>query len=180
MPPTCAPSPAGVAPSTSSSPTTTSCPRTWPRRSSPRPRSPRKKKTSRLPAVALAPGPIPLEQLSDAVKKVAGPQAPAALKLMAARGLAPMGPTDLATAVFQLSQDSDEKVDQAADKTGQTLPDKVIAGALPAALDARVLDFFARKVLLKPHLVEIVVLNQATDDDTFVYLASNCSERELE
>jgi hypothetical protein len=130
--------------------------------------------------VALAPGSIPLEQLSDAVKKVAGPQAPAPLKLMAARGLAPMGPADLVTAIFQLAQDSDEKVAQAADKTAQTLPDKVLAGALPAALDGRVLDFFARKILLKPNLVEIVVLNHATDDDTFVYLAGNCAERELE
>lgn len=91
-----------------------------------------------------------------------------------------MGPADLATAIFQLAQDSDEKVAQAADKTAQTLPDKVLAGALPGALDGRVLDFFARKILLKPNLVEIVVLNHATDDDTFVYLASNCAERELE
>src|SRR5262249_12434671 len=30
------------------------------------------------------------------------------------------------------------------------------------------------------NLVEIVVLNQSTDDDTFVYLAANCAERELE
>src|SRR5262249_34030919 len=124
--------------------------------------------------------PIPLEQLSEAVKKVAGPQAPAPLKLMAARGLAPMGPTDLATAIFQLAQGSDEKVAQAANKTAQTWPGKGIGGAVPPTLDARVLDFFARKVLLKPNLVEIVVLNQGTDDDTFVYLAANCSERELE
>jgi hypothetical protein len=99
---------------------------------------------------------------------------------MAARGLAPMGPTDLLTALFQLSTDSDERVAQAADKTAQTLPDKVLAGALPGRLDARVLDFFARKILLKPQLLELVILNQAVDDDTFVYLAANCAERELE
>jgi hypothetical protein len=130
--------------------------------------------------VALAPGPIPLDQLSEAVQKVAGPAAPAPLKLMAARGLAPMGPADLVTAIFQLAKDSDEKVAQAADKTAATLPDKIVGGALPGSLDARVLDFFARKVLLKPSLLELVILNHATDDETFVYLAGNCAERELE
>ena len=128
----------------------------------------------------LEPGPIAPERLSEAVRKVAGAAAPVPLRLMAARGLAPLGPADLVTALSQLAIDTDPKVAEAAAKSARTLPDKILGPALQTPLDPRVLDFFARQSLLKPQLIEYVLLNHATDDDTFVFLAANCVERELE
>ncbi len=122
----------------------------------------------------------PLETLSPAVDKVAGEKAPLPLRLMAARGLAPLGPADLATALYQLAQIGDDTVKQAALKTAVELPEKILAGALGEPLDGRVLDFFARRVWQKPKLIETVLLNKATDDRTFRHLATLCGETELE
>ena len=61
-----------------------------------------------------ATAPIPLESLSAAVQRSVGPKAPGPLKLMTARGLAPMPPRDLVTAQFVLTFDADEKVAAAA------------------------------------------------------------------
>src|SRR5262245_57911216 len=123
--------------------------------------------------MTLPAGPIAIEELNEPLKKALAPNAPAQLKMMVARGLAPMGPTDLATAIFQLSLDPDEAIAGAAIRTAGTLPEKILQAALVAALDPRVLDFFAKHCLLKPNLVELIILNQATDDETFIFMASH-------
>ena len=119
-------------------------------------------------------------ELSEPLKKILGPGAPPAIKAMAARGLAPLGPRDLATALFQLSLDTEEPLAEAARKTAAGLPEKVLQAALGEALDARVLHFFARYVHTRPQFVEQVVYNRGTADETFAYLAAQCAERELE
>jgi hypothetical protein len=122
----------------------------------------------------------PLEALPAAVEKVAGEKAPPQLKLMAARGLAPLGPGDLVTALYQLAHMGDEAVKQAAMKSAVETPPHLLEGALAAPLDARVLDFFARRVWQKPKLIEVVLLNRGTHDETYRHLATLCGERELE
>jgi hypothetical protein len=124
--------------------------------------------------------PIDPAQLSDALRKVIGPAAPAPLKLMAARGLAPLGPRDLVTALYQLAVEPDEKVADAARQSAMNLPDRVLQGALGEALDPRVLDHLARLAHARAGVVELVLLNRATHDDTFVHLAAMCEDRELE
>ena len=59
----------------------------------------------------------------------------------------------------------------AAFKTAAELPERILGGALEQPLDARVLDFFARRVFGKPPLLEKLLLNKATADETFRHLA---------
>ena len=122
----------------------------------------------------------PLEALPPAVERAVGDKAPAPLKLMAARGLAPLPPGDLATALYQLSFAADEAVKAAAFKTAAELPEKILGGALGEALDPRVLDFFARRVFAKPALLERLLLNKAVADETFRHLATLVDESGLE
>jgi hypothetical protein len=122
----------------------------------------------------------PLESLPPAVDRAVGAKAPAPLRMMAARGLAPLPPGDLVTALYQLAQTGDDAIKQAATKTANELPEKIVAGALAEPLDPRVLDFFARRVWQKPKLVEVVVLNKSTSDQTYRHLATLCAENELE
>jgi hypothetical protein len=122
----------------------------------------------------------PLETLPPAVDKVAGAKAPAPIKMMAARGLSPLKPGEQLTALYQLVQTGDDAVKQAAQKTANELPEKILTGALGEALDKRVLDFFARRLWQKGKLLESVLLNKATDDETFRHLATLCGEAELE
>lgn len=128
--------------------------------------------------MALAPG--KLATLSPAVEKVAGASAPPPMRLMAARGLAPLGPVDLVTALYQLAQDDDATLKKNALKTAAELPEKILGGALDAALDPNVLDFFARRLIAKPPLLEKVLLNRGTDDESFVFLAKMGDEAATE
>jgi hypothetical protein len=122
----------------------------------------------------------PLETLTPAVERAAGAKAPAPMKLMAARGLAPLPPGDLATALYQLSFSEDEAVKSAAFKSAAELPERILGGALEQPLDVRVLDFFARRVFQKQPLLEKLLLNKATSDETFRHLATLVGESGLE
>jgi len=130
--------------------------------------------------VPLAHTPLDAQTLSEPAKKALGAAGP--MKLMAARGLAPLPrPADIANVVYSLSLDADAPVASAAQKTAGDLPEKVLIGALAdAALDPRVLDFFALRVVGKPQLVEALLLNKNTADETFKDLAGKLDERELE
>ena len=118
--------------------------------------------------------------LSPAVAKVTGASAPGPSRMMAARGLAPMGPTDLVTAVYQLSLDADAAIAKAAKQTAAKLPDNILVAALGSAVDARVIDFFAEHVVDKSSVVEAILLNSRTHDSTFVTFASQLGEAGLE
>jgi hypothetical protein len=121
----------------------------------------------------------PLENLSDAVRKTLS--GPASMKMMAARGLAPLKPIDLASVLYMLSLEADEALRQAADKSARELPEMVLSRALAdTSVDVRVLDFFAPRVASKPALVEALILNKATDDGTIAALVPRLNEHELE
>lgn len=121
----------------------------------------------------------PLDVLPDAARKAAA--GPAPVKLMAARGLAPLKPVELVSALYMLALDADAAVKAAAEKTASELPDKILAGALAdPSLDARVLDFFAAKVAGRPALLEAIVLNKATADETIRELAASVGEKEID
>jgi hypothetical protein len=121
----------------------------------------------------------PLADPGDAVRKVlAGPPP---LRLMAARGLAPLKPAELAVALYHLAQPgADAKVQEAAAKSVGELPEKILAAALAEPLDARVLDFYSARLYNKPPLVEAILLNRATADQTVAELVPKLAERELE
>lgn len=130
--------------------------------------------------MALEQTPLDLNTLSMPVQKIVGPAAPGPAKMMAAKGLAPMGPQDLVTAIYQLTHDADAKIAQAAVVTANRLPEKILAGALGEALDPRVIDFFSSRLTDKSALLEKVLLNPVTADETFVTLGRTLPDRELE
>jgi len=123
--------------------------------------------------------PLPVANLPAAVQKLL--TGPAPMKAMAAKGIAPLRPGELLTAVYQLSFDSEPAVRAAAEAGGAGLPDKILAPALAEPLPPEVLQFFAGK--LPPERIEPlekVLYNPTTGDSTFVLLASRLRERELE
>jgi hypothetical protein len=106
-----------------------------------------------------------------------GPEAQRALgspagKMMAARGMAPLAnPIDLVSVLYNLCQERDEKINGAARESAKTLPQNILEGALAdPSLDPRVIDYFIFKADCKKELMEIVVLNQTTADNTIARL----------
>ena len=123
--------------------------------------------------------PLAVASLPAAVQKLLA--GPAPMKAMAAKGIAPLRPGELLTAVYQLWFDPEPSVRAAAEAGGAGLPDKILAPALAEPLPPEVLQFFAGKLApdrLEP--LEKILYNPATGDGTFVLLAGRLRERELE
>jgi hypothetical protein len=132
-----------------------------------------------LSGSGFATSPLPVEVVAAAVQKLMG--SPTGVKLMAARGIASLRPSDLVVAIYQLSFDADLGVKTAAEAAPGALPDKVIAGPMGESLPPPVIHFFAER--LSPTRVaplERILYNQVAADETFVRLAARCGERELE
>ena len=123
---------------------------------------------------------IPPEGLSPAALKFAGPEAPAGAKMMAARGLAPLPPKDMLSAIAALLGDASESVASAARATLKGLPDRIIEGALGDKLHAAVLHVLGKALCDTPRWVERILLNADVHDDTVHFLASKGEERQLE
>ena len=100
-------------------------------------------------------------------------------KMMAARGMAPLAnPIDLLSVLYQLCMDVDPKLAGAARASAKALPAKILTGALAeVALDPRVIDFFIREADAATALVETVVLNKSTADETIARLAARADSR---
>lgn len=108
--------------------------------------------------------------LSPAAQKALGP---GPMKLMAARGMAPLSdPRDLISVLYQLSLDGEAAIKAAAVKSAEELPERVLEGALADVhVDPRVLDFFAGKVKSKAGLLQLIATNPSTADATLADLA---------
>jgi hypothetical protein len=121
--------------------------------------------------------PIPLSELNPALTKYCDPAGPVPARMMAAKGLVPLKPDDLLTVLYQLGYDPDDSVRVAATEKATGLPENIVEGALRgAALDPRVLDYFANRLRAKPHLLEIIVLNHTTADETVARVAGWATE----
>ncbi len=114
--------------------------------------------------------------LSAAAQKAlsAGP-----MKMMAARGMAPLSdPRDLISVLYQLCLDTEAPIKSAAVESIAGLPDNILKGALAdVSVDARVLDFFAGKLKGRGELIQVIVLNGNTSDETLADLAGSVSQQ---
>jgi hypothetical protein len=123
--------------------------------------------------------PLTLEVLPKPLQKHADPAAPTPLRMMGAKGLVPaVAPVDLCTLLFVLSFDGDAAVHETAVKTADALPDKIWGVALRSeGLKPAVLDWLADRFAAKEAAVELVLLNQATADETIARLAAGLPQR---
>jgi hypothetical protein len=120
--------------------------------------------------------PIDPAGLTEGARRVIAAGAPLPLKTMAARGLAPLGPADLGAVLYELARDPTEAVCEAARKSAAELADRQIEPALQAATDARVLDFFAERLVGRRNLLQLIVLHPRTDDETVRWIATKADE----
>jgi hypothetical protein len=98
------------------------------------------------------------------------------LKMMAARGMVPATPPELACVLYQLSLDADATIREAAVKAFVESPDQMVVPAAGAKIDGQVLDFLAHTHKRNEKALEAVLLNRNALDETFEAFASVCSE----
>lgn len=109
--------------------------------------------------------------------RVIGPDAPAPLRGMVARGLAPLPPRDLVVALYQIWVTNDPDLATVAAKTIEGLPPPLLKGAFDdASLPAGVLDFLGRKLPRNIDALERIVRHPNVDDQTLAGIARVCPE----
>lgn len=125
--------------------------------------------------------PIPVESLTAVVARSVGPQAPAQVRMMAARGMAPMAPKDLVTAQFFLTFDTDDKIRQAAEKSLRSMDERIANAVLAdTSLNPHVLGHLAIDFAEKEVFAEKLLLNPSTPSSAFVEVAKLASENVCE
>ncbi|MBW1872860.1 MAG: hypothetical protein JRJ19_12390 [Deltaproteobacteria bacterium] len=127
----------------------------------------------------MSPCPIPISTVPTALRKHVDPKSPPALRMMASRGMVPMGPMDMVTILTCLTFDDDEKIEMAANKSLAELPERIVKGALGKKLHPLVLDHLARALPEDEDHLEAILTNRDTPDETFEYLGDRVSERLL-
>lgn len=120
---------------------------------------------------------LPLSEFPDQLRRNVDPVAPPPLRLMAARGLVPAAPREMAMMLYQLSLDPDRAIADTATRTMGTLPRELVVGAASARVDGRVLDYIVRTRRHDEQILETVLSNPSALDLTFTEVAGDCSER---
>ncbi len=122
--------------------------------------------------------PLPPDQLSEAVVKHTDASAPAPLRLMAARGMAPIPPRDLLTAQFRLLWDADDKIRGFAQKSLAQLDPRLANVALgDDKLSPELLAHLAALHAANEAYVEKLLGNRSLPSFAVVTVARSCSER---
>lgn len=99
-------------------------------------------------------------------------EAPPQMKMMAARGMVPAPPAQMAKVLYQLH--FDEGMREMASQAAREMPENVILSALQQEQPAVVLDWYA-EIREEPALLEAIVLNKDTDDATVLRVAGEGS-----
>ncbi len=120
--------------------------------------------------------PVDVSLLPEAARKALGGAPP--LKMMVARGMAPLPPSALVSALYALAYSpDDEKLREAAQKTLGGLPDAVLNGALGAAdLPGAVLDDLAQRHRGNRAVIERVLRHPNAAGETLAAIARTADE----
>lgn len=117
--------------------------------------------------------PLSLDDFNVNLRRHVDARSPTPLRMMAAKGVIPMAPQELALVCFQLSFDKDGKVARTALDTMLATPDDLLTTAASAALPPGVLDWFAEVIGRREPLVNALILNGATPPETIIRLAKS-------
>lgn len=115
--------------------------------------------------------PLPIDALPAEIHRFAKPDAPAAARMMAARGAVPItGPLQVVL-LSQLAHADDESVRETARSTLSSLPEQLLHDALKADLHPSILDFLAEHFAGRAELLEPLISNPALADATALRIA---------
>ena len=116
---------------------------------------------------------LDIGQFSVALRKHVDPRSPAPLRMMAARGLVPMAPPEMATALYQLRLDADSNVKKAARGTMEGTPNEILTVAASAPLEERVLDWLGEVFKRNDEVLTRGILNAETAAGTLARIAKH-------
>ena len=116
--------------------------------------------------------PLALSDFNVALRKHVDPGSPTPMRMMAAKGLVPMAPEEMALVFYQLSLDADATVAKAATEALKGTPDDILVTATSADLPGSVLDWCASITSDRNTVLHEIALNPAAEPETIGKIAS--------
>lgn len=123
--------------------------------------------------------PLKPEDLPEQFRKHVDPAKPKKLRMMAARALIPMPPSDQVQCLVLLCFDPEPSVAEKARESIGGLPDNILTTCLRGPLPQGVLGFLSTVLADNPGYLEMILLNHDTGDETFARLARVVDEKLL-
>ena len=120
--------------------------------------------------------PLTLEEIPQGLRRNVEAASPPPMRMMAARGLVPAPPNELVVLLYQLTFDAEAPIAKAARDTLAGMPQAMLLGLVSGPLPAFVLDLIAELFKQNDALLEKLLLNPKTADETFATVAEVCSE----
>src|SRR5260370_22320982 len=120
--------------------------------------------------------PIKSDFLPPNVRKHVDPKSPIPLRIMAAKTLVPLSPSDMIGALFMLTFDPDASVRETAARTAAELPDRILSTALrDEGTLPPVLGYFLDLLADTSVYAEMLILNARTPYDAVARAAARGS-----
>ena len=110
------------------------------------------------------------------VVRIVGKEAPRDLQLSAARGALPLAASDLLTVFFFFCNGKDQELKSLARASLHELPVSLIEPVMAdPEVNPQILYFIARERLQEQRLIETVLQNPSTGNETFLHCAKHCA-----
>ncbi|HSG30006.1 MAG TPA: hypothetical protein VLB82_00505 [Thermodesulfobacteriota bacterium] len=120
-----------------------------------------------------------LESIPENLRRFIDPSLDRDTRIMAARGLIPIPPEDMALVLYYLTFDKDDEVVNESKQSLFTLPYNTLERVLSnESVPDGLLDYFAKNTENDIHF-EKIIINNATSDSTIQYLAENIHNQYL-
>ena len=111
-------------------------------------------------------------KLSEAAAAYLKPDTPKNLKLLIARGTVPLPPRELVVLQYHFQSDPDSEIAEESRKGLETIPGSILRTVLGSDIHPAILDFFSSRLLGNRELMETLILNRGTADETVAFLAA--------
>jgi hypothetical protein len=111
--------------------------------------------------------------LSPAAQTYFQPDTPANLKLLIARGTVPLPPRELVILQFHFQNDPDAEVSAGAAQSLTSIPSNILRTILGGDIPGAILNFFSSRLLGNRELLETLIINRRTPDETVAFLAAS-------
>ena len=121
--------------------------------------------------------PMPKEVIPEGLRRFVDSSAPAAARMMAAKGMVPVKGGDLVLLLCQLTADQEADVRKAAAATLDDLPDAVLLPACERDLPAPVFQEIGTRFASRVDVLAALAANQSVADATIAMIAARCPER---
>ena len=116
-------------------------------------------------------------QLPENIRKALLPDGKKDMKMLIAQGAVPLPPQAMIEALRVLSTDPDQEVQEKSKQTVEKMPENILSNFATSLKTSNTLDFIASVHVANEDLIEKILVNTHTPDETYIRVSGLVSEK---